>query len=236
MIVIPAVDILGGRVVRLVQGDYDAVTAYGDDPVGVASGWIADGARIVHVVDLEGARSGVPSPNLWAMLGAAGVSFQVGGGIRDGVTASRAIAAGATRVVVGSAAVHGGTALHGIVDAVGPSGVVAAIDVRNGRAVGSGWLDEGASLASVVASVAEAGIGTALVTGIERDGALDGPNMDILASVRSMAPDLSLIASGGVGTLGDLKRLSSDGYSAAIVGRALYEGRFTLSEAIAAAT
>jgi len=236
VIVIPAVDILGGRVVRLVQGDYDAVTAYGDDPVGVASGWIADGARIVHVVDLEGARSGVPSPNLWAMLGAAGVSFQVGGGIRDGVTASRAIAAGATRVVVGSAAVHGGTALHGIVDAVGPSGVVAAIDVRNGRAVGSGWLDEGASLASVVASVAEAGIGTALVTGIERDGALDGPNMDILASVRSMAPDLSLIASGGVGTLGDLKRLSSNGYSAAIVGRALYEGRFTLSEAIAAAT
>lgn len=235
MLVIPAVDVLGGAVVRLFQGNYDSVTTYSHAPAAVASRWVRAGASIVHVVDLEGARSGTPSPGLWLDLGDTGVPFQVGGGIRDVSTAREAIGCGATRVVIGSAAVHDPAELSAIVSAIGASAVVAAIDVRAGMAVGSGWLDSGATLSEVVGTVVESGVATALVTGIERDGALDGPNTEILETVRSLAPGLSLIASGGVGSLDDIAMLRDNGYEAAIVGRALYEDRFTLEEAIAAA-
>jgi phosphoribosylformimino-5-aminoimidazole carboxamide ribotide isomerase len=236
VLVIPAVDVLGGAVVRLVRGDYDAVTAYSDEPAAIALRWVLAGAPIVHVVDLEGARSGMPSPGLWRDLRDAGIPFQIGGGIRDGATATSAVRHGASRVVVGSAAVHDAEALGAIVEAVGGSSVVAAIDVRDGMAVGSGWLDDGVALETVVASVLDSGVGSALVTGIERDGVLDGPNTDILETVRAISPGLSLIASGGVGSLDDLAMLRDSGYEAAIVGRALYENRFTLEEAIAAAS
>ena len=236
MLVIPAVDVLDGAVVRLFQGDYDDVTIYDDQPAIVASRWVARGASIVHVVDLEGARSGTPSPRMWRDFGDAGTPFQVGGGIRDAASAELAIRSGASRVVIGSAAVHDTAALAAIVEAVGDGAVVAAIDVRAGRAVGSGWLDGGVTLPVVVERVVGAGVGTALVTGIERDGALDGPNTEILETVREIAPDLSLIASGGVGSLDDLAMLRDNGYEAAIVGRALYEKRFSLEEAIKAAS
>ena len=236
MLVIPAVDVLGGAVVRLFQGDYDAATTYSDAPASVASRWVLDGAAIVHVVDLDGARSGTPSPGLWRTLGDADIPFQIGGGIRDGSSARRAIGYGASRVVIGSAAVHDAAALSSIVEAVGASAVVAAIDVRDGMAVGSGWLDGGVALATVVGRVVDAGVGTALVTAIERDGALDGPDTDILETVRAIAPGMSLIASGGVGSLDDLAMLRDNGYEAAIVGRALYENRFTLEDSIRVAT
>jgi phosphoribosylformimino-5-aminoimidazole carboxamide ribotide isomerase len=139
-------------------------------------------------------------------------------------------------VVIGSTAVHEPEELAAIVDMVGPSAVVTAIDVRAGMAVGSGWLDGGAALPKVVEGVVAAGVNTALVTGIERDGAMDGPNTEILETVRGIAPGLSLIASGGVGDLDDLAMLRDNGYEAVIVGRALYENRFTLEEAIAVAT
>jgi len=232
VLVIPAVDILGGAVVRLFQGDYEAVTTYSDTPATVASRWTLAGASIVHVVDLEGARSGTPSAGLCSDLGDAGIPFQIGGGIRDASKARAALRCGASRVVIGSAAVHDAAALEAIVEAVGPSSVVAAIDVRAGMAVGSGWLDGGVDLATVVGRVVDAGVETALVTGIERDGALAGPDTEILETVRGIAPDLSLIASGGVGDLADLALLRDAGYEAAIVGRALYENRFTLEEAI----
>lgn len=217
---------------RLVQGDYDAVTTYNDSPAGVALQWVRKGASIVHLVDLDGARSGTPSRDLWRSLGDTGVPFQTGGGIRNSSAAVEAVASGASRVVIGSAAVHDPRELADIVQAVGSSAVVAAIDVRAGMAVGSGWLDSGTALPTVVARVVAAGINAALVTGIERDGAMDGPNTEILETVHDIAPDLSLIASGGVGALDDLAMLRDKGYEAAIVGRALYEGRFTLEEAI----
>jgi phosphoribosylformimino-5-aminoimidazole carboxamide ribotide isomerase len=235
MIVIPAVDVLGGSVVRLLKGDYDAVTTYSDTPADVASRWVFEGATIVHVVDLEGARSGVPTSGLWRDLGDADIPFQVGGGIRDASLAREAIDCGASRVVIGSAAVHEPAVLSDIVEAVGPSAVVAAIDVRGGMAVGSGWLDGGVALSTVARGVADAGVSIALVTGIERDGAMEGPNTEILETVLDVAPDLSLIVSGGVGSLDDLAMLADSGFEAAIVGRALYEGRFTLEEAIAVA-
>jgi phosphoribosylformimino-5-aminoimidazole carboxamide ribotide isomerase len=236
VLVIPAVDVLEGAVVRLIKGDYNAVTIYSDEPGAVASRWMLAGASIVHVVDLEGARSGTPSSSLCDTLSDAGVTFQIGGGIRDVSSALKAVRDGAARVVVGSAAVHDPAALDAIVDAVGSASVVAAIDVREGMAVGSGWLDGGVALPIVVERVVAAGIGTALVTGIERDGVLGGPNTEILETARGIAPGLSLIASGGVGTLDDLAMLRDSGYEAAIVGRALYENRFALEEAMAVAT
>ncbi len=234
MQIIPAVDVLDGTVVRLLHGDYDAVTTYAPDPAEMAGKWVDEGASLVHVVDLQGARTGNPDTNLWATMATARVPFQVGGGIRDASRAFAALEAGARRVVVGSAAVHSAEALGEIVDAAGSDNVVAAIDVRSGLARGSGWEDRGVALGIVVERVVAAGISTALVTGIESDGAMDGPNTDLLSQVTSMAPDLGLIASGGVGSLDDLLDLKDRGYTAVIVGRALYEGRFTLSEAIEA--
>lgn len=234
MQIIPAVDVLDGTVVRLLHGDYDAVTTYAPDPADMAGKWVDEGASLVHVVDLQGARTGNPDTSLWATMATARVPFQVGGGIRDASRASAALEAGASRVVVGSAAVHSAEALGEIVDAAGPDNVVAAIDVRSGLARGSGWEDRGVALGVVVERVVAAGISTALVTGIESDGAMDGPNTDLLSQVTSMAPDLGLIASGGVGSLDDLLDLKDRGYTAVIVGRALYEARFTLTEAIEA--
>jgi len=233
--VIPAVDVLNGAVVRLLQGDYDAITTYGADPIRVASSWIDDGASMVHVVDLSGARTGDPNRQLWRSLAGAGVMFQIGGGIRSAESALAALEAGAERVVVGSAAVHSSRILSEIVDAAGPDRVVVAIDVRSGRARGSGWEDHGVALDVVVHRVVAAGVEMALVTGIEHDGAMDGPNIDLLTEVQTMAPDLELIASGGVGSLGDIAVLRERCCNAVVVGRALYEGRFSLSEAIDAA-
>jgi phosphoribosylformimino-5-aminoimidazole carboxamide ribotide isomerase len=235
VLVIPAVDVLGGAVVRLFRGDFSAVTTYDRDPVAVASRWVAEGAEIVHVVDLDGARSENRSAHLARSLGAAGVPFQIGGGIRASGIARGAIRDGASMVVIGSVAIHDVPALAAIVDAVGKSAVVAAIDVRAGLAVGSGWSDDGMALETVVRRVVDCGVGAALVTGIEHDGVMDGPNTEILETVRATAPGLSLIASGGVGSLDDLAMLRDRGHEAAIVGRALYEERFTLEEAIAAA-
>ncbi len=223
--IIPAVDVLDGRVVRLHQGDYRQVTAYGADPLLAASQWIDEGADLVHVVDLEGARSGSTDFGLWDRLGAAGLPFQAGGGIRTSAAARSVLSAGAKRVVMGTAAVWD----PAVLSEVGPD-VVAAVDVRGEVATGAGWLDEGRDLGSVLGALAAAGVFRLLVTGIGRDGTLRGPDVDL---TKRVAADerFSIIASGGVGTLVDLDSLVELGCEAVVVGRALYEGRFTLAEA-----
>ncbi len=236
MQIIPAVDVLDGAVVRLLRGDFGAVTRYATDPVHIGSRWIERGATLVHVVDLDASRGAPPDRALWAGLGRAGIPFQIGGGIRSDVVAGDAVAAGALRVVVGTAALETSDTLVRIVDTVGTDRVVAAIDVRDGRAHGAGWRDEGIALDRALAAVVDAGVPRILVTGIERDGAMVGPDLNLLAQVRSLAPGLRLIASGGVGDLADLEALSELGVEGAIVGRALYEGRIDLSEAIAVAS
>jgi phosphoribosylformimino-5-aminoimidazole carboxamide ribotide isomerase len=233
---IPAIDVLDGRVVRLLKGSYDDVTVYADDAVAVARDHVARGADLVHVVELGSARDGTDHARtaLARGLTEAGVPFQVGGGIRNAGVARTAIDAGASRVVVGTAAVADPRAFAGIVDEVGPDAVVAAIDVRDGRARGSGWEDHGAPLGEVLHRVRNAGISWALVTGISRDGTLEGPDLDLLHEVREGWPELKVIASGGVGTLDDLRGLAAAGFDAVVSGRALFEGRFTVDEAIAA--
>lgn len=225
MEVIPAVDVLEGKVVRLLRGDYSRVTEYGSDPVATAKAWLEEGAQRVHVVDLEVARSGEPDYAFWEELGRAGVPYQAGGGIRTAEIAQRVLDLGAQRVVMGTAAVWHPESLVGLGERC-----VAAVDVRGDKATGAGWLDEGKSLHSVLDGLADAGVPRLLVTGIGRDGTLEGADVDL---TRKVIEDgrFRVIASGGVGTLGDLDPLAALGCEAVVVGRALYDRRFTLAEA-----
>lgn len=225
--VIPAVDVLDGAVVRLLHGDFERITVYDTDPIARARQWMDEGADLVHVVDLDGARTGTPSVDLWERMAEAGVRFQVGGGLRTVDLAERALAAGAERVVLGTAAVWDPAVLGAVSD---PGRVVAAVDVRGGRATGAGWLDEGRETADVLEGLASHGVGRLLVTGIGSDGTMQGPELELLDEVLSDGR-FRVIASGGVGSLGDLQRVAALGCEAVIIGRALYESRFTLDEA-----
>ena len=229
---IPAIDVLDGNVVRLERGQYHAVTVYADDPVHMAEEFAAAGAPIVHVVDLEGARSGEPDRALRRRIAASGVSFQTGGGLRTAAAVAEAIADGAARAVVGTAAVWDEIVVGEMVSAVGASRLVAAVDVAEGRAHGAGWLDEGRPVGDVVAGLVARGMERALVTAIARDGMMSGPDLDLLESVAEMG--LRVIASGGVGSLEDLVAVRNRGLAGAIVGRAIYEERYTVGDAIAA--
>lgn len=236
MQVIPAVDVLDGRVVRLQEGDFERLRSYGDDPVVMARHWVAEGADLVHVVDLNGARTGRPDPRLWRSLAAARIPFQIGGGIRTVASARAAVTAGAQRVVLGSAAVWHPRLVGEIIDALGPRRVVAALDVRAGRALGDAWLDEGVELAQVLARLVANGVQNVLATSVSRDGMMQGPDQELLEQIRRRAPSVAVIASGGVGSLDDLRALALTGVEAVIVGRALYEGRFTYQDAVTDAT
>jgi phosphoribosylformimino-5-aminoimidazole carboxamide ribotide isomerase len=230
VLVIPAIDVLDGKVVRLLRGSFSEVTVYGDDPVAMGKAWIERGAELVHLVDLEGARSGHPDRSLWDRFFAAGIPFQAGGGIRDVATALAALGSGAARVVLGTAAIWRPQILSEIAS---PAQVVAAIDVAAGEALGDGWTGKGLGLETVVAGVRGNGIERMLVTSISRDGTMAGPDLGLVERVRELAPDMALIASGGVGGLSDLQTLADAGCEAAIVGRAIYERRFTFAEALA---
>lgn len=234
MQVIPAVDVLDGSVVRLRQGRFDDVTTYASDPVAVARSWADEGADLVHIVDLNGARNGDPDRELWMRLSAAGVRFQIGGGIRTAAVAADALDGGAERVVLGTAAVWDPDIPGALVEKYGSGRVVAALDVRDGRATGSGWEERGRPVAEVCRVLVDLGVEWILATGIERDGMMTGPDTELLARIRELAPSLQLIASGGVSDLADLLGLRDCGYEAVVIGRALYEGRFTLGDAILA--
>lgn len=235
MYVIPAIDVLDRQVVRLRQGRYDDVTIYNDDPAGMLLSWAKRGAEIVHVVDLAGARDGTGDPTLWDLLGQTGVPFQLGGGIRTGEHADAVLAAGAARVVLGTTAVWDPDLTAEIVTAVGSERVVAAVDVRDGKATGAGWLDDGRRLEAVIGDLVGAGVARVLATGIARDGMLTGPDTRLLDEVHQIAPELALIASGGVGSLADIATVAAMEVEAAIVGRALYDGKFTFEAAAATA-
>jgi phosphoribosylformimino-5-aminoimidazole carboxamide ribotide isomerase len=237
MEVIPAIDLLGGRVVRLAQGAFDAVTDYGDDPVAVARRWAAEGAPRIHVVDLDAARDGRPQQAdvVRAIVASARVPCQVAGGIRGAAEAGMMLDAGADRVVLGSGLIAdpglGGT----LVARHGPQRIVAALDVRDGHAVGEGWVAGalGVELLSHAASLAAVGLRTFIVTSIARDGGMEGPDLELLEAVRGALPGARIIASGGIGRLADLAALAERGFAGAITGRALYEGAFSLAEALA---
>jgi phosphoribosylformimino-5-aminoimidazole carboxamide ribotide isomerase len=236
----PAIDIRGGQAVRLLQGDYDRETVYDADPVEVAERWVEGGADRLHVVDLDGAREGRPvnSDVIAAVAESAGVPVQVGGGLRDDDAVAAVLEAGADRVVVGTAAFRDPEFVDRLVAAYGEKIVVAA-DARSGKVAVEGWteptdLDPGAAMRAM----AERGAQTFIYTPVEVDGTMEGPPIE---QVRTTASALEgtgarMIYSGGVGDLSHLRSLACLAPSlveGVIVGKALYEGRFTVAEALA---
>jgi phosphoribosylformimino-5-aminoimidazole carboxamide ribotide isomerase len=234
---IPAIDLLGGRVVRLAQGDYERVTIYSDDPFEVARRWVDEGATRLHVVDLEGARAGAPvqSELVRQIVASAGVPCQVAGGIRTEAAAALMLEAGADRVVLGSALVRAPAMAGRLVSRHGAGSIVAAIDVRDGSALGEGWVAGAVSsdALQLAAALSEAGVRWMAVTAIARDGLLGGPDLELLESVGAAAPASAIIASAGVTSVADVETLAARGFAGAILGRALYEGRLSLGAALA---
>jgi phosphoribosylformimino-5-aminoimidazole carboxamide ribotide isomerase len=235
VIVIPAIDLLGGKVVRLREGRYDDVTVFDEDPPARARSWRGK-IPWLHVVDLEGARAGKPVQRdmVRAVVDAFGAGVQVGGGVRTRDSFDAYCALGASRLVLGSAAIKDEALVRAIATEY-PGRVVLAVDARDGLVAVDGWTQATRVRAiDLVRSFADAPLAGILYTDVARDGTGVGPNVDATAEIAacSSAP---VIASGGVGSLDDLRRLSARGIAACIVGRALYESVFTLEEAVEAA-
>ena len=231
MIVIPAIDLRGGKCVRLTQGDYARETVFGDDPVEVARGWQSAGATWLHVVDLEGARDGIPQQRetIAAIVGALDIPVQVGGGIRSIEHANELFRAGVARIVLGTAAVTNPQLVTDLIDAWGAERIVVGVDARNGLVATQGWLETSEMLAlDLIGRMAGAGVLRVVYTDIERDGMLTSPNFDSIAEAAGMG--IAIIASGGVSSREDLRLLAGmPGVEATIVGRALYTGDVQLS-------
>jgi len=233
--ILAAIDLRGGRVVRLREGDFERETVYGDDPGETARRLADGGADAFHVVDLDGARAGEVRQRaaIVSIFAAAGsVPVEVGGGIRDVPTASGMLRAGARRVVVGTAAIDDPAFARSLVATVGADSVAVAVDVREGRALGHAWRagEPGRSLEAVLAQIAEAGVTTIEVTAIERDGSLDGPDLRLLGRVIRVSA-AGVVACGGIRSVEDLEAVRDLGCRGAIVGRALYEGTIDLGAA-----
>ena len=236
----PAIDLLEGRAVRLRKGDRQSARMYSEDPAAQARAFVQQGARALHVVDLDAAFGGHRQLDLIERIveAAAPALVQVGGGIRDIRAAEETLDAGAARVILGTAAVERPALAGSAVARFGQERVACGIDVKDGRAATRGWTEaEGPSAAELIQDLAGQGVRWLIVTAVARDGTLEGFDLELLREVACAAPDARLIASGGAGDLSHLRALASAGLSAfagAIAGTALYEHRFTVREGQAA--
>lgn len=239
MIVFPAIDLLGGRAVRLAQGDYDRVTVYNEDPVAQAREFVEAGAEWIHVVDLDGARDGVPGNTavIERIVAEVGIPVQTGGGIRTLETLTRLVGAGASRMVLGTKLATDPAFVREAVATFGDR-IVAGIDARDGQVAVEGWREGTATpAAELVAELRDLGIRHLVYTDISRDGMQTGVSVDAYEEIAETA-GFPVIASGGVSTLDDFRELAAlgpDVIEGAITGRALYEGAFKLKHAIRAA-
>jgi phosphoribosylformimino-5-aminoimidazole carboxamide ribotide isomerase len=235
MILLPAIDILEGKTVRLVKGSFDARTEYDADPVDAARRWADAGARMLHVVDLDGARAGAPRnlEHVSRIAAAVDVPLQVGGGLRAADSAREAVAAGAVRIVLGTAA-YGDVDFLDEVLAEHGDRVVVSIDAREGRLATEGWTEQtDISDESVVAHLGARGVRRFIYSSIERDGMLAGPDLGGARRIASVVRG-SFIYSGGVSSLDDLRALAAlrqVNLAGVIVGKALYEQRFDVQQA-----
>ncbi len=240
MLLYPAIDLRGGRVVRLYQGDFEKETVYGMDPVAVAEGYADAGARWIHMVDLDAARTGTPEnrPVIAAVAAAVGptVKVQASGGVRDQASAEELLACGVERIVLGTAAVEHPELVW---ELASHHQVAVGIDTRGRDVAVRGWTEgSGVDLFDLLARFADRGVAAVVITDISRDATLAGPDLEGLAEVLD-ATTIPVIASGGVGALADLEALCTlnaggGSLEGAIVGKALYEGHFTVEEAVAA--
>ena len=232
----PAIDLRGGKCVRLRQGDYGRETVYGEDPVAMAKKWVAQGAHCLHLVDLDGARDG-SNANLAAVkaiVKAAGVPCELGGGIRDDGTIEMMLSLGLSRLVIGTKALKDPDWFRTACRTF-PGKLALGIDAKNGRVATDGWLETSKTTAIDLAGLfADEPLAAIIYTDISRDGMLEGPNFPAMAEMKA-AVEIPVIASGGVTTVKDVRDLSRIGLAGCIIGRALYEGTLTLPEALAAA-
>ena len=236
MEVIPAIDLRGGRCVRLYQGDFSRESVYSDDPEAVAREWAEMGAARLHVVDLDGARDGLPAnlPTLERIAAAVSVPVQFGGGVRSAEGARSALDAGADRVILGTVAVERPSLVRELCDEHGAPRVVVGVDARDGGVVLRGWTSEGGlRAAELIDRMLGLGVSRFIYTDVSRDGTLTEPDF---SGVEALArkPGVKLIAAGGIADVDHLARLARIGVEAAVVGKALYTGDIDLGEAIEA--
>lgn len=238
--IIPAIDLIDGCVVRLHQGDYGARRDYGEDPLARLQRYQASGAQLLHIVDLTGAKDPKARqiPLLRELLGNLSIPVQTGGGIRSADDVRSLLDAGAARVVVGSAAVKRTDEVAGWMKTFGADKLVLALDVRinkagNAEVAVSGWQENsGVLMDDLIRAFEPAGLRYVLTTDISKDGTLAGPNTALYAQLAQTFPNIDFQASGGIGSLDDIRAVSHTGAAGVIVGRALLEGKFTLEEAI----
>jgi phosphoribosylformimino-5-aminoimidazole carboxamide ribotide isomerase len=238
MVLYPAIDILGGSAVRLVKGDFEAKKVYDEDPQAAARRWVEAGAGHLHVVDLDGAKEGHPVnlDHLRAIAQGLGVPVQYGGGLRTLEAIEEALEAGAQRAILGTAAFKDPQLLDAALERW-PERIVVSVDVRGGRVTTAGWT-EGTELTSeaVVESLYERGARELVFTNVDRDGMLEGPDLEEVDRVAGAVRG-RVIYSGGIGSAADLEGLAALGRQSlvgVIVGKALYEGRFTVEQALTA--
>jgi len=235
MILLPAIDILDGKAVRLAQGSFDTKTEYDDDPLDAAKRWVREGARALHVVDLDGARAGEPVnlESVRRIVNGVDVPVQLGGGLRTVEAVRQAVRAGVARVVLGTAAFSDVDFLDTVVSELGARTVV-SVDARGGRLAAAGWAEQTEiPIAPVFERLASRGVRRFVYSSIERDGTLDGPDLEAIGRV-SEAVRGSFIYSGGVSSLEDLRAIAALRHVnlvGVIVGKALYERRFTVADA-----
>lgn len=238
--IIPAIDLIDGCVVRLHQGDYGARRDYGEDPLARLQRYQASGAQLLHIVDLTGAKDPKARqiPLLRELLGSLSIPVQTGGGIRSADDVRSLLDAGAARVVVGSAAVKRTDEVAGWMKTFGADKLVLALDVRinqtgNAEVAVSGWQENsGVLMDDLIRAFEPVGLRYVLTTDISKDGTLAGPNTALYAKLAQTFPTIDFQASGGIGSLDDIRAVSHTGAAGVIVGRALLEGKFTLEEAI----
>lgn len=235
MILLPAIDILDGKAVRLTRGEFDQSTVYDADPLDAARRWVHAGARALHVVDLDGARRGAPAnlEHVRRIVSAVSVPVQVGGGVRSVADLNAVAASGATRVVLGTAAFRDIDLLDAAIEELGDR-VVVSVDARNGKLAAAGWTEQtDIPIRSVIERLGARGVRRYVYSSIERDGMLSGPDIDGAREVAAVVRG-SFVYSGGVSSLEDLRALSDlrqVNMEGVIVGKALYEGRFEIAEA-----
>jgi phosphoribosylformimino-5-aminoimidazole carboxamide ribotide isomerase len=239
-VILPAIDLRDGKVVRLRQGDFDRERVYAEHPTAVARDFAAAGAEWIHVVDLDGARAGERRQasaiaTVVAAFEGNGPRFQVAGGLRTGEDIANVLETGADRVVIGTAALSDPAFVGAAIARHGPDRIAIALDIRDGRAIGDGWVPgtAGVPMADALARLAAVGVTVFAVTAIERDGLLGGPDLALLDACVNLT-GAAVLASGGIRSIADLEAVRRLGCAGAIVGRAIYDGSLDLESAIAA--
>ncbi|WP_010098214.1 1-(5-phosphoribosyl)-5-[(5-phosphoribosylamino)methylideneamino]imidazole-4-carboxamide isomerase [Ornithinibacillus scapharcae] len=231
MIIFPAIDILDGKCVRLIQGDYNQQKLYNESPLNAAEQWMKYGAETLHIVDLNGAKSGTATNKkiIGQIAQSSNLPIQVGGGIRSLEQIEEYFSIGVQRVILGTTAIHDFPLLQQAVEKFGDR-IIVSIDARNGMVATEGWIKESTITATdLVENLEKIGIQTIVYTDIARDGMLQGPNFEELATI-NQATSIQVIASGGITTIGDVVKLQQMNLYGTIIGKALYDGRIELIE------